>query len=1505
VGDSGPPQKGAASIEGTTASKNASGEGAPQEAVRDEGYRYVLLCRGADGIGKTRIFRYLRERARMREVSVYEIYHYDAEGVPLKPFLHTIRRILTDLDDPNQSRAGTALLDRYRYSLERLIPEAFGRDEVPTAAELPRLERLDAEKVRIFDGITQLLLEVATRKPLSILVHDLHLADRATVELLRYIGRNVQLRNEGLQRSGSVARVARGNRDAAAILGGPEIEGFGEDWRGLSAADRAGASDPEGLRWSADGLPAPASPADGPDVLRGAESGRPQVSRLAILANYRAEPDSESYLEKRVEALGAEPFSFHVELRPLSRKEAGRFLELSVEGVEVGGRPLEVADDAADALWRVSEGFPSFQQELLRGVYLLDGDLAVWSAATFESYLDGVASDSGPARLKILRRRIGQYDPAVDEQGTAGSQRVEVDVLRVLALARRPVDADLVSRVLGDEFSCDEIAVRDALAVLIDDGVVEKTENGLCHFRLWDYGHVVEAGIDAVTRSRLHQRIGEERRVLLESGRGSGGPAYEGAYEIYFHLSRGENPVSALGFGETAGALFERSLAFEKAKELYRELVDMLAGDEHLESRRRALMGLIRVTATLHEFDAVSELFALLHEKAATPLEPLARLDLLILEADIAGVTDPGRGLKVLAKAAKLLPDETSPEAVRLYQSITRLRLKRQDWKRAMNYGLKGVSIAQKLEDDTALARFFQLIARAFYRRGDYTHAVDNYQRALEPVEKLDEASLTVDILDELGRVYLERGNYFRAARYLYKALEMRQREKDVAGLCRSYDQLALVYRRDGDYHKTIENLHRSLELKERIGDFVGLNPTLGMLGDLYMRLGSYELAIECFQREVDNSRRLEAGDVEETGGLSDAFVRLGRVYYEIGDLKQSESYCKQVLILAPEYKLRSEEADGMLLQGNLLALRRDWNAAEKTLKQAGEAYAKLGHRMRETCALLDLAEIKFERELFDEALKIASKAQIIADDIKALDLRVRALTIKGNVHRFLKGGNPEKVKELFGKALELSQHLNDVTALFQLLYSLGKVFHNNREFSEASNCYGKAEAILERVGVRLGEDLNVRYLEDSRRKIFLEDVARFRKESHGRASMPEPSERVLAPVDLRERPVSLEDHKDLLDRVLRVNGAVHLIGFVENVLAEGLELAKGERGFVMLVENREYAVATQTGFGKDIEQHSEFSAASQIAEDTIRRGKTFLPRSSEERRKYKQPSFDVFNSRSVMVVPLMTDDRIFGALFVDKHLSLGRFGSRDQSLLESFARHAGVALQNRRHLDVAIREPLTGFFNPSYFIERLREEYRLFNLHGGAYALGGFYLPVFEDSVGDAHGELAETIAREIQSACRGVAVCWGNPILFLLLRDTELSVAEELMAPVKDRLESLLNEEVPFHVLAADRRHQQGSDIYYEIRRRLLPEECDHKTLTELRRLLAREIKLKDAKRILEKHIIETTMRKTGGNITHAARELGIHRPQLSNYLKKYGLKRELYEPGLESSRINPVEN
>lgn len=1535
--------------------REEGGGSGPGERARSRDPSSVILCRGADGMGKTRIFQHLRERASDREVSVYELDHYEVEGIPLKPFLHTIRRILRDHD------LGSALRDKYRYALSELLPDTFETADVAGESEDAPLRvdhLLPEDKARIFDGITQLLIDVARRRPLLILVHDLHWADLATVELLHYIGRNLHLRRrlDTLARSGGGRRGAGTaerfgyrdvtDRDEATRVGkyvnvarrtppsssgrGPEIDGFDTDeWRVLAPrstvplAFEAWAGD-DGS-WINPGGDDRSGDADGTDA--------PRVPRLLILGNYRSCARTDPHVEEALDDLGGRSFACHFELRPLERDEADHFIQRSIEGVSISGRQLEVTPDAIDALHELTEGFPSFQQELFRGLYLDYPHLASWDAALVRDWVgaspdaadgsatedpdaaDGSPDSGGADETEAAADGAGSGEPepkprqAVLARRLRGIDRGKEALLYVLALVRRPATAAFLERVLGrlaaPEGTEPSRCAAD-LSCLVERGLVERDPDpegaagDVYRFRLWDYVEVVSRTIAEDELRRIHDAIARE----CEERTGVSG---EEGYEVYYHLRRGTEPSSAVDFGVAAAERFVRSFSLERARQLYRELVEILEGDEARPQRLDVLERIARISAALREHSATEDACRAVAEDDRGTLTPESRLDLLILETEAVGALDPARALKIIGKGQKLLSEEVSPAGVRLYQAIARARLERQDWKRAINFGLRGLAICQKLDGLFAeRAACHRLVAQAFYRKGDYSHALDNYQRGLEAAEKANDRRLMVSILDDLGRVYLERGEYFRSARYLYKALEVRHRDHDIVGLSRSYDQLALCYRRNGDYLKTIENLNRSLHLKERIGDWEALNPTLGNLGDLYFRLGHYVKAIAYFRREVETCRSLRSKDQDETLWLVDAFIRLGRVYFEIGDIRQAESYCKQVLTLASEFKLRSQEADGRLLEGGLFALERDWNAAEKSLRAASEAYGRQGHRRRETAATLDLAEVRFSREQHDEALKLASKAQVVAEEIKALDLQARALTLKGNVHRFLKGGNAEKVREHLGKALELSQNLCDVSVLFRLYYSLAKVHHSERDFTEAANYYGKAESILKRIFDRLPEDMAVRFHDDRRRKVFDEDLTRFRREAHDRSSLVDTRDRPLTPLEVRDRPVGMADYKDILTRVQRTHRAMHQLHFFDQILGECVEITSADRGFLLRVQNREYLPVTFQGFGSQPTRHPEFSAASQLTEEAIRRGRTVVYSGGDKTNLGRFVQVEALAGRVLLVVPLMTEERIFGGVYIDKPSALGGFSHRDQTLLEAYAEHAGCALQNRRQLDVAIREPLTGFYTPSYFIDRLREAFRWFNLHGRPFSLLGYYLPTLESALGEGREGLGEKLAKTIgEVVSYRSAVCWGNPVLHVLLEEVDLSSgADEILDRLRAGLERLLGEEIPAVAVPAERHYQQGSEIYYALRRRLLPEETDQRSLAELRRVLARDVTIKEAKGILEKHIIERTLRRTRGNITHAARELGIHRPQLSNLLKKHELKREVFERG-DPSAVPSTDN
>ncbi len=1516
--------------------------GVPQP-VSTESTRYILLNRGESGIGKTRVFRQFRQKAAERRIPVYEIHCYDVEGIPFKPFLRMIREILRDFE------LSETLRQKYRHALENLLPEIYrgaqlvpaGGSTAPWAGDRRDPGEEEAERIRIFDSLTQLLFEITALKPVVVLVHDLHWGDQSTIDLLRYIGRNLHLRNSLFSGTGP-----RRREPAREPLSRPRpLEAADEDGEWRELASRA---------WSGPGSFLEAGPND--QSLEGSpEPIDDRPVRLMILANYCGFPEEGHYLERALRSLGDEPFAFHSEIQTLSREEAGTFIDRSLEANPQGLPPVACLPEAVDVLFQLSQGFPSYIHEIFRLLHFSGAWRTVQVSGDLSGGVPGqtVGGDSGgprsggvldsqlisaavgevtisPSRFQILKSRLRHASP--QEQG----------VLAVLALARKPLTAEFLSLVLSEDGK-PLGGIQQVLDRLEQNSFIERVrhefplrrEEAGYYFRIADYTAVAAQDLAPEARRRIHQRIGEEYRKLLEED------GDERAFEIFHHLRRGESPESAVTFGILAAQRLARSFSLQKAIQVCDEVLEVLAptGPQPAAAANRkgetspapssAVLRweILGRKATLHlrlkEYALAEGALSRILKEGGAAFSDRERFTLTLRLGEVANLAgEPHRSLKVLSKAFRWVKEDEPAPAARLHIAVAQAHLDRQDPKRAINFCLNGLKIAAKalaLESggetggekpsDAAtnlggeeVPRLNQLLARAHSRRGDASHAVDHFQRGLDGLERLGRKDAAAELLDDLGRVYMERGNYFRAARYLYKSLEIKRRRQDILGLSRSYEELGRVYLRTGDELKTIEYLNRSLFLKERVGDLAGLNPTLGTLGDLYSRLGQFQRATRYFKREIDNSQLL--GD---TRALVEGFLHLGWLFFEIGELKQAESLCRQIAILSGEFKLRAQEAEGARLQGSLEALGRNWNSSEKHLRQAIEIHAKLGDRRREAESLLCLADVKFHRELYDDSLKLASKAQVIAEGLHAVDLQARSHIAKGNVYRFLKGGSPERAKELLRRALDLGQPLNDVRLLFDLFYSLAKVYHYDREFAEAGNFYGKAEAILRRIADGLPEDAAATYFEDRRRKLFFEDAARFRKEVQSRTasgSAIDLRERTSA-VDLKEKSAGLPDYKDLAMRLLRVHAAVPNVDFCGRLLAEGVELVKAERGFVLRVQNRQYGLAAASGFGDDPSAHPEYPSAQTLAEEAVRRGRLIICGGMEEDEKQGKalrPSGP--SHRSVLAAPLMTAERVFGVLYLDRPLSLGRFTSRDQVMAEAFSAHGGCALENRRQYEAAIREPVTGFLTPTYFLDQLKDAFRLFNLHGRSFHLLGFFVPSLEASIAGTGG-LGERVHRELSEVLpRGVAASWWNPIFSVLFLESDLSRAQAVQAKIAEKLHALLKEEVEAGWIAPETRFPDGATLYAELRRVLLPEECDTQTLTEIRRLLAQDLSLKDAKKVLEKHIIETTLRKTGGNITHAARELGIHRPQLSNLLKKYALKRELFEREFDI-RLNPLDN
>ena len=149
------------------------------------GHGRVLLLVGEPGIGKTRTAEELAAEARRLQAIVLVGRSYEGEGAPaFWPWVQLIRACPQHFEPAVLAAdmgAGAA-------DIAELAPELRER-----VHGVPRAEALAGEQARfrLFDSITTFLKRAAARRPLVIVLDDLHWADEASLRLLQFLAGHV------------------------------------------------------------------------------------------------------------------------------------------------------------------------------------------------------------------------------------------------------------------------------------------------------------------------------------------------------------------------------------------------------------------------------------------------------------------------------------------------------------------------------------------------------------------------------------------------------------------------------------------------------------------------------------------------------------------------------------------------------------------------------------------------------------------------------------------------------------------------------------------------------------------------------------------------------------------------------------------------------------------------------------------------------------------------------------------------------------------------------------------------------------------------------------------------------------------------------------------------------------------------------------------------------------------------------------------------------------------
>ena len=171
------------------------------------------------------------------------------------------------------------------------------------------------------------------------------------------------------------------------------------------------------------------------------------------------------------------------------------------------------------------------------------------------------------------------------------------------------------------------------------------------------------------------------------------------------------------------------------------------------------------------------------------------------------------------------------------------------------------------------------------------------------------------------------------------------------------------------------------------------------------------------------------------------------------------------------------------------------------------------------------------------------------------------------------------------------------------------------------------------------------------------------------------------------------EERQDLLalaDISQVVNSSLDLNTVLQIVMDTIVRLTGAERGFLMLRDEQgELQIRTARNWEQETINPSEFAISRTVINRVASEGKPVLTTNAQEDPRFGgQASIVAFSLRSILCVPLMVKGELTGVIYTDNRIKTGLFSEKERSLLNAFANHAAVAIENARLFE-SVRQTL------------------------------------------------------------------------------------------------------------------------------------------------------------------------------------------------------------------------
>jgi Nif-specific regulatory protein len=811
----------------------------------------ILLISGESGIGKSRLVQEFKSWVQLNKGTTLNGRCYESETIPYQGFIEPLQKIV--------SYGSSEILAKYAPYVAGIVPGISKK--VKRVKSLIPLEP-PQEKIRLLDNLTRFITEVLTNKAFAgvFLIEDLQWADEDTIELLTWLARSAALGTE---------------------------------------------------------------------------------SSLLICGTYRTQELEQILpLKRMIDKIKAEKYCEEVPLGRLNESDT-----TSLVTSMLGKLPDEVTRKA----YLSAEGNPFFVQEIARTLIansVIRHENGIWQAD-----IKNLEKLEIPYQVeKIVSRRLATLDNESLRVASTASVIGKGFDSELLASASGCEQEELYRIITGllrleifrekqthdrYEYEFAHTQIREVLYKRLTS-----PEKKALHEKVGNSLERIHRGAEEVVVDRLayHFIAAANKQKGVSYGiktakKSKKTHAHERSIDIYEAVLDLLQPTDVKQNAQVLEDLADSLITignYEEAERRYHALLSFIASDREKSAEIRAKLG--SVYSKKGEYDtAIQHLETSLENasKKALP-EVLVRLGTIYFRK-----SDYDSARRFLNQALDQLGGtEESEIAGHVWSTLVGVHAHLGKYREALRCSKKSLDIFKSLKNKPGLAAGLTNSGNIHYAINELKQALQCYEKGVKLADEIGDRPLAAMVLDNLGNAHCRTEDYSRAAECSEKSLRIRQRIGDKWGTANSLNNLANIYTTQGQYSKGVPLLRKGLVIMDSVGDEFLRATYFNHLGSIYDNVCAYSRAISYYRKALSIRE-----EINVRPKIAESLIHLGRVYVLVGKKKAGSRYLNKALKMYTDLKDKSgicwtliDVADLHLANGNYAA---GFETVDKALKVA------------------------------------------------------------------------------------------------------------------------------------------------------------------------------------------------------------------------------------------------------------------------------------------------------------------------------------------------------------------------------------------------------------------------------------------------------------------------------------------------------------------------------------------------------------------------------------------